>query len=78
MCGEIAGRPLEAMMLVAFGITSLSMQASMIGPVKMMIRSLDTRLLRPIVEKLCGLAGPSVRGELIDFAGNHGVPIGRS
>jgi phosphotransferase system enzyme I (PtsP) len=78
ICGEIAGRPLEAMMLVAFGITSLSMQASMIGPVKMMIRSLDTRLLRPIVEKLCGLSGPSVRAELIDFAGTHGVPIGRA
>ena len=42
-CGEIAGRPLEAMALVGLGITSLSMQASMIGPVKMMIRNLDTR-----------------------------------
>jgi phosphotransferase system enzyme I (PtsP) len=78
ICGEIAGRPLEAMALVALGVTSLSMQASMIGPVKMMIRSLDTRLLGPLVERLCGMAGPSVRNELMDFAGTHGVPIGRS
>ena len=78
ICGEIAGRPLEAMMLVAMGITSLSMQASMIGPVKMMIRNLDTRLLSPIVETLCGMAGASVRNELMVFAGTHGVPIGRS
>src|SRR5262249_42091578 len=55
ICGEIAGRPLEAMALVGFGITSLSMQASMIGPVKMMIRSLDTRTLRPLVEGLCAM-----------------------
>jgi phosphotransferase system enzyme I (PtsP) len=76
-CGEIAGRPLEAMVLVGLGITSLSMQASMIGPVKMMIRNLDTRVLKPVVEKLCGTGSPSTRTELADFAAVHGVPIGR-
>jgi len=75
-CGEIAGRPLEAMALVGLGITSLSMQASNIGPVKMMIRNLDTRALRPVVEKLCATRGPSARAELTDFAARHGVPIG--
>jgi phosphotransferase system enzyme I (PtsP) len=78
ICGEIAGRPLEAMALVGSGITSLSMQASMIGPVKMMIRSLDTTLLKPVVGKLCGMAGPSARGELTDFASAQGVPVGRA
>jgi len=78
ICGEIAGRPLEAMTLVGFGITSLSMQASMIGPVKMMIRNLDTRALRPLVERLCDIAGPSARSELADFAASQGVPIGRT
>ena len=77
ICGEIAGRPLEAMALVGLGITSLSMQASMIGPVKMMIRNLDTAALKPVVERLCGTAAPSARAELIDFAATHGVPIGR-
>lgn len=75
-CGEIAGRPLEAMALVGLGITSLSMQASMIGPVKMMIRNLDIRPLRPVLDRLCGVPGPSARAELIDFAASHGVPIG--
>ncbi len=78
ICGEIAGRPLEAMMLVGFGITSLSMQASMIGPVKMMIRSLDTRALRPFVEQLCGLSAATARAELVDFAASSDIPIGRS
>jgi phosphotransferase system enzyme I (PtsP) len=75
-CGEIAGRPLEAMALVGLGITSLSMQASMIGPVKMMIRNLDTRPLRPVLDRLCGIPGPSARTHLQDFAAGHGVPIG--
>jgi phosphotransferase system enzyme I (PtsP) len=77
VCGEIAGRPLEAMALVGLGITSLSMQASMIGPVKMMIRNLDMQALRPFVDRLCAHAGPSARNELADFAAAHGVPIGR-
>jgi phosphotransferase system enzyme I (PtsP) len=78
ICGEIAGRPLEAMALVGSGITSLSMQASMIGPVKMMIRSLDTTMLKPIVERLCDMAMPSARSELVDFAISHSIPIGRA
>jgi hypothetical protein len=54
------------------------MQASMIGPVKMMIRSLDTRGLRPLIAELCRIAGASARQHLLDFAGQHGVPIGRT
>ena len=76
-CGEIAGRPLEAMALVGFGITSLSMQASMIGPVKMMIRNLDTTTLKPVIELLCGIDRSSARSELSDFAAAHGIPVGR-
>jgi len=75
-CGEIAGRPLEAMVLVGLGITTLSMQASNIGPVKMMIRNLDTRPLKPVIEKLCAITAPSARTQLADFAARHGVPIG--
>jgi len=76
-CGEIAGRPLEAMALVGLGITSLSMQASSIGPVKMMIRNIDTRQLKPAVEKFAAGSMRSARSDLADFAAAHGVPIGR-
>jgi hypothetical protein len=50
----------------------------MIGPVKMMIRNLDTTQLKPLIERLCGIDRPSARAELSDFAATHGVPIGRS
>jgi len=43
----------------------------------MMIRNLDTARLRPLVEKLCSVPGPTARNELADFAAAHGVPIGR-
>ena len=41
LCGEIGGRPLEAMALIALGYRHLSMAATAIGPVKAMALSLD-------------------------------------
>jgi phosphotransferase system enzyme I (PtsP) len=41
LCGEIGGRPLEAMALLALGYRSLSMSATALGPVKAMVRELD-------------------------------------
>src|SRR5262249_49505640 len=76
-CGEIAGRPLEAMALVGLRITSLSMQASSIGPVKIMIRNLDTRELKPMLERLASGSERSARTDLADFAASRGIPIGR-
>ncbi len=40
LCGEIGGRPLEAMALMAIGYRNLSMSATSIGPVKAMTLSL--------------------------------------
>ena len=40
LCGEIGGRPLEAMALMAVGYRDLSMSAASIGPVKAMTLSL--------------------------------------
>ncbi len=74
-CGEMAGRPLEAMALIGLGISALSMQPSMIGPVKMMVRSLDTRALQPVVTSLCETGLPSARPALADFAAEHGIAL---
>ena len=41
VCGEMAGRPVEALALLAIGVRTLSMSPGAIGPVKAMIRSLD-------------------------------------
>ena len=41
LCGEMAGRPLDAMALIGLGLRTLSMSPGNIGPIKMMIRSLN-------------------------------------
>src|SRR3546814_13175077 len=43
LCGEMAGRPLEAMALVGLGFRSLSMTPAALGPVKTMVRRLAVR-----------------------------------
>ena len=41
LCGEMAGRPLEAMALIGLGFRSISMAPASVGPVKAMVLSLD-------------------------------------
>src|SRR5579885_3103299 len=75
LCGEMAGRPLEAMALVGLGLRTLSMQPANIGPVKMMIRSLDTRDVSPFVLRQCGRTDHSLRTRLSAFAAERGIAI---
>jgi phosphotransferase system enzyme I (PtsP) len=75
MCGELAGKPLEAMALIALGIRTLSMQPVNIGPIKMMIRSLDTREVSQFVDKLCGRTDHSLRTRLTAFAAERGIAL---
>jgi len=46
VCGEIAGRPLEAITLAALGYRTLSMPVTGIGPVKAALLKLDASDLR--------------------------------
>lgn len=46
VCGEMGGRPLEAMVLLGLGIDRLSITPAAVGPIKAMIRSLDLAALR--------------------------------
>ncbi|GGF00973.1 phosphoenolpyruvate--protein phosphotransferase [Stappia taiwanensis] len=77
LCGEIAGRPLEAMALAAIGYRGLSMSASALGPVKAMVRALDVgrlsaRLL-PRLDQESGLSDP--RAFLRSFAEDNDIPL---
>ncbi len=75
LCGELGGRPLEAMGLVGIGMTSMSMVPSGIGPVKAMIRSLDQKKLWGFMEPLLRSPLHSLRGDLMEFANRNGVVI---
>jgi phosphotransferase system, enzyme I, PtsP len=75
LCGELGGRPLEAMGLVGIGMTSMSMVPSGIGPVKSMIRTLDQKKLWAFMEPLMRSPAHSLRGDLMEFAGRNGVVL---
>lgn len=75
LCGEMAGRPLEAMALIGTGLRTLSMQAPNIGPVKMMLRSLDSREITDFVDHQCDRSDHSLRTRLSAFAAERGVVI---
>jgi len=68
ICGEAAGRPLEAMVFAALGFRRLSMPASGVGPVKRMILSLDASAASQAVKRMLQSHAPSIRGELTEFA----------
>ena len=55
MCGELAGRPIEALALMAIGMTRLSMGPSSVGPVKDLVLNLELKPVKAAVEK--ALAG---------------------
>lgn len=75
LCGEMAGRPLEAMVLLGLGFRSLSMTATSLGPVKMMARSLEVAPLARYLDRLVELPDRSLRERLRAFARDRGVAV---
>ncbi len=75
LCGEMSGKPLEAMALLGLGFRRISMSPAAVGPVKMMVRSLDTGQLEAFMNGLFDLPDRSVRERLAGFAEAHGVTI---
>jgi phosphotransferase system enzyme I (PtsP) len=77
LCGEIGGRPLEAMTLIALGFRHLSMSAVSLGPIKAMVLSLPLEAVRPEVAALLEERGGarSLREPLRDIAEKHGVRL---
>jgi phosphotransferase system, enzyme I, PtsP len=75
LCGEMAGRPLEAMAVLGLGFRAISMAPASVGPVKAMILSLDVGALRTWLDELLDSKATSLREELRQFATEKGVQI---
>jgi phosphotransferase system enzyme I (PtsP) len=75
VCGEMAGRPLEAFALIALGFDRLSMPPSGVGPVKQMVLSCDREAARRGVGNLLKGASGSVRNEVETLARKLSVAI---
>lgn len=75
LCGEMAGRPLEAMALIGLGLTSISMAPAAVGPVKSMILALDRAALWQELEPMLAMSDHSLRKRLVAFADSHEIPV---
>jgi len=76
ICGEMAGRPLEAMALIGLGAENFSITPAGVGPVKAMVRSLDAAAVRSRLEQLLARPPKDMRKALGDWARRHSVTIG--
>ncbi|MFL6733995.1 MAG: phosphoenolpyruvate--protein phosphotransferase [Sphingomicrobium sp.] len=75
VCGEMGGRPLEAMALIGIGVQKLSITPAAVGPVKAMVRSLDAAAIRFRMEQLLARPPRDMRRTLADWAKRHSVAI---
>ncbi len=75
VCGEIAGRPLEAFALLGLGFERLSMPPAGVGPVKTMVLSCDRGAACRGVEGLLTSTAGSVRKEIEALARKQGVVV---
>jgi len=76
LCGEMGGKPLEAMALIGIGLDGFSMQAGSVGPVKEMLRSLDAGQIERFMNELLDSHEHSIRDQLLDWAAGHGISVG--
>src|SRR5262249_53414899 len=63
LCGEMAGKPIEAMTLIGLGYRSISMAPASVGPVKAMVLSLDAADLWGRLQELLAHKATSLRDE---------------
>jgi phosphotransferase system enzyme I (PtsP) len=66
-CGEDAGRPIEALCLAAMGIRTLSMRPASIGPVKSLLRRVDLREARGVIDAAVAAGAQSVRPAVTEW-----------
>lgn len=75
VCGEMGGRPLEAMALVGIGIDRLSITPAAVGPLKAMLRGLDRGALQEAMAGFLAHPPADLRGALTEWAGRNGVEL---
>ncbi len=75
ICGEMAGHPLEALALLGCGFRRLSMSPPSVGPIRNMVRSVETQGLRRYIAQLVEQPDHSVRERLRAYALDHEISI---
>ncbi len=76
VCGEHAGRPLDALVLAALGLTTLSMPSGSLLRIKALLMGADLEALRAVLATLRRSDGPQkLREPLLAWAREHGHEV---
>ena len=75
ICGELGGRPLEAMSLVGLGYRRFSLPSASIGPVKRMVRSLNSQKLAAAVDDLLDDNPHDIRRAMLEIADAQAIKL---
>lgn len=75
VCGEMGGRPLEALALIGLGIRRLSITPAAIGPVKELVRAVDVEEIEEAMKGWLASPPADMRGALHQWAVARGIPV---
>jgi phosphotransferase system enzyme I (PtsP) len=77
VCGDVASRPLEALVLAALGLTTLSVPASAVLPLKALFAAVDLDAFRHVLATIRAAAAgeASLREPIANWAREQGLPI---
>jgi phosphotransferase system enzyme I (PtsP) len=75
VCGEAASRPLEALVLAALGVTTLSMPASGILPIKAMFAQVDLVSFRSVLTAIRRGGGFGLRDAVATWAREQAIIV---
>ena len=75
LCGEMAGRPLEALALVGLGYRTLSMTPDAIGPVKEALMACSAAELTGLMDRELAAGTGRIRSVLAAFARDRRIPV---
>ena len=75
VCGEMAGKPLEAMALIGLGFEKLSLNASALGAVKSVVCTMNQAQTAEYLQTQLSMPSHSLRAKLKAYAMDHGVFI---
>ena len=75
VCGEMGGRRLEALALIGLGIRRLSITPAAVGPIKELVRKVDTREIAAAMTTWLANPPPSMRATLQAWAEERGIDV---
>ena len=76
VCGEMGGRPLEALALLGIGIKRLSITPAGIGPIKAMVRTVDYAAAVKKLDAMLAKPPKDFRKTLSEWAAKQGIETG--